>query len=82
MADVKVYKIGAAHKADLWVFKVNTDHKVRGNNGRWYFTNVDYKADKKVFFVDADYKADVIIYFTDKEYKAGWNKRINKFWFD
>jgi hypothetical protein len=81
-ADVKVYRVDAAYKADLWVFKVDADYKVLGNKGRWYFTDVDYKADKKIFFVDADYKADVKIYFTNADYKAGWNKKTTRFWFD
>ena len=60
------------------VYKVSADYKTSGNEGKWYFTDADYKADKKIYFVDADYKADIKIYFVDNDYKAKWNKSDKK----
>ena len=61
-----------------WVYKVDVDYKAGDNDGRWYFTNADYKAEKKIYFVDADYKADLKIYFVDAGYKAGWKDNSKK----
>ncbi len=71
-ADIKVFAVDQAYKADLLVFKVNAEYKAKGNEGKWYFADADYKATKKVYFVDADYKADLRINFVDSDYKSKW----------
>lgn len=74
-ADVKVFVVDADYKSDLLVYKVNAEYKAGDNNGKWFFTDADYKAKKKVFFVDADYKADLKIFFVDSDYMAKWKDK-------
>jgi len=70
--------VDAAYKADLLIYKVNYNYKAGKNNGKWYFTDTGYKAEKKIFFTNAGYKADLKIYFVDSDYKAGFNKVSKK----
>jgi len=67
--------VSSDYKADLLVYKVSSDYKAGDNDGKWFFTNADYKADKKVYFVEAAYKADLKIYFVASAYKAGWKNK-------
>jgi hypothetical protein len=71
----KVYSVDADYKADLLVYKVKSDYQAGNNDGKWFFTDADYKAKKKIYFVNADYKADLKIFFVDSDYKAGRKER-------
>ena len=57
------------------MYKVSSDYKAGENNGKWFFTNADYKADKKIYFVNSAYKSDLKIYFVEYAYKAGWKNK-------
>ena len=70
--------VDADYKADLLVYKVDADYKAGDNDGKWFFTDTDYKAKKKIFFVGADYKADLKIYFVDSDSKAKWRESSKK----
>ena len=59
------------------MYKEDAEYKAKGNEGKWYFVDAEYKADKKIYFEDAEYKADLKVYFVDSEYKAKW-KNLSK----
>jgi hypothetical protein len=70
--------VDAEYKADLLVYKENAEYKAGNNDGRWFFVDAEYKANKKIYFEDAEYKAELKIYFVDAEYKAGWKNASKK----
>lgn len=76
-ADLKVYVVDSEFRADLLVFKTNNEYcaNANENKGIWFFTDKEYRADKKVYFVDHEYQADLKIYFVDSEYRAGWRDK-------
>lgn len=73
-ADVKVFVVDAEY---LVVYKTDKDYRAKSvdNKGIWFFTDREYRADKKVYFTDRQHDADLKIFFTDKEYRAGWRNR-------
>ncbi len=73
-ADVKVFVVDEAYQADLLVYKEDAAYQADGNEGHWFFTDAEYKADKIVFFTDAEYQADLTIFFVNERYKAGWQE--------
>ena len=76
-SDVKVYVVSSAYQADLLVYKVSSNYQAGDNDGRWFFTDSDYQADKNIFFVASDYQADLKICFVSSDYQAGW-KNVSK----
>jgi len=61
------------------VFKVSSNYQAGDNDGKWFFTDSDYQADKNIFFVASDYQADLKIYFVPSAYQAGWKKVSKKY---
>ena len=74
----KIYSVDSQYKADLLVYKVDSQYKAGDNDGKWFFVDSQYKAEKKIFFVDSQYQADLKIYFVSSQYKAGWEESSKK----
>jgi hypothetical protein len=69
--------VDSEYRADLVVYKTDKEYRAKAseNKGIWFFTDKQYRADKKVYFTDNEYQADLKVYFTDKEYRAGWKNK-------
>ena len=49
-ADVKVFVVDNNYKADLLVYRVDAAYKAGKNDGKWFFTDAEYKARKENIF--------------------------------
>lgn len=52
--DVKVFVVDSKYKADLVVFKTDKEYRAKKEKNKriWFFTDIMYRANKKVFFGD------------------------------
>ncbi|HAH60331.1 MAG TPA: hypothetical protein DCL86_19525, partial [Bacteroidales bacterium] len=56
------------------VFKVGNRYDVN-TEGRWFFVDNRYDANKKIWFADNRYDADLLIFFVNNRYDAGWRNK-------
>jgi hypothetical protein len=57
---------------------VKYDSQAGENNGKWFFTEYESQAKKKIFFVDYESQADLKIFFVEYESQAGWRSAAKK----
>ena len=67
------------YKADLKVYKVSRAYEAKKNSGLWYFTNMPYDSDKKIYFCENEHEADLKVFFVDYKYQAKWKSSEKKF---
>ena len=70
--------VDSQYDADLLVYKVDSQYNAGNNDGKWFFTDSQYDAKKKIFFTDSQYDADLKIYFVSSQYNAGWSDSSKK----
>ena len=76
-ADIIVFITPYESQADLIVYRVNSQTHARGNNGLWFFTNIETHSHKNIFITNFESQANLRIFFTNFETQVGW-KNINK----
>jgi len=62
----------------LKVYKVQYESQAGNNDGKWYFTQYESQAKKKIYFVKYESQADIKVYFVKYESQAGWNNSSKK----
>ncbi|NBR14861.1 MAG: hypothetical protein EBU01_09845, partial [Crocinitomicaceae bacterium] len=57
---------------------VKYESQAGNNDGKWFFTDYESQAKKKLFFVDYESQADIKVFFVDYESQAGWKNTSKK----
>ena len=78
-ADISVHVTQYKYKADLLVYKQNSELSIEDNAGVWFFVDEAYKAFKKVYFVSSEYQSDLVICYVEHKYQAGWKNDEKKY---